>query len=58
MVFRVFADNRRAYAVHRASLALDRLIAATTPEKKRQAAKWAGAWYEVGRQYRTRAQHA
>lgn len=52
MVFRMFSDNRRAYAVHRAALALDRFIAGATLEQKRQAARWASAWYAAGRKYR------
>jgi hypothetical protein len=52
MLFRIFSGNRRAYSVYRSGLALDRLNAVTTPEEKRQAAKWASAWYAGGRQHR------
>ena len=55
MVYRVFTDNRRAYAVHRASLALDWLIAAITPEQMREAVRLARAWYVFGRRYRNTA---
>lgn len=44
-----FRGNRKAYAIHRAGVALDRLIAATTPEAKRQSARWAMAWFIAGR---------
>ena len=36
--------QRRDYARRRASLAVDRMIRATTPGEKAQAARWAAAW--------------
>ena len=38
------AHQRRAAALRRASLAVDRMIRATTPDEKAQAARWAAAW--------------
>ncbi len=48
MTYRKFSDNRKAYAVHRAGLALDRLLKAETPEEKRRAMHWATAWCVAG----------
>lgn len=48
MAYRKFRGNRKAYAIHRAGVAMDRLIAATTAEAKRQAARWATAWFVAG----------
>ena len=48
MPHRKFRDNRTAYAIHRAGVALDRLVAATTPAAKRQATRWAMAWFVAG----------
>jgi hypothetical protein len=39
--------QRRAYAVHRASLAVDRLTTAKTTGEKFQAIRWAQAWGEL-----------
>lgn len=36
--------DRRLYARYRMSISLNRLVAATTPEAKRQAVQWARAW--------------
>ena len=49
MAYRKFRGNRKAYAIHRAGVALDRLIATTTPEAKRLAARWAMEWLVVCR---------
>jgi hypothetical protein len=35
--------QRRAYALRRASLAVDRMIRAATPDEKAQAARWVAA---------------
>lgn len=35
--------------MHRAGVALDHLVAATTPEAKRLAARWAMAWFIIAR---------
>lgn len=48
MAYRKFRGNRKAYAIHQAGVAMDRLIAATTAEAKRQAARWATAWFVAG----------
>lgn len=40
----VSGANRKRYAAFRAGLAMDRLLAAETPEAKRQATRWALAW--------------
>lgn len=37
-------NQRRAYALRRASLAVDRMIRAATADEKAQAARWAAAW--------------
>lgn len=49
MAYLKFRGNHKAYAIHRAGVAMDRLIAATTPEAKRKAARWAMAWFVAGR---------
>jgi hypothetical protein len=36
--------QRRFYASHRASLAVDRLIRAQTPDEKIRAGRWAQLW--------------
>lgn len=36
--------QRRAYAIHRLGLAVDRLIRAKGKTEKERAAKWAAAW--------------
>ena len=36
--------QRRFYAAHRASLAVDRMIRAQTPDERIHAAGWAQAW--------------
>lgn len=36
--------QRIAYAIRRSSLAVDRVIRATTPTEKARAAVWAGLW--------------
>jgi hypothetical protein len=41
--------QRRAYAMRRMSLAVDRGITASTPEAKARAAQWAAAWRAVTR---------
>lgn len=48
MAYRKFRGNRKTYAIHRAGVAMDRVIAATMPETKRQAARWARAWFAAG----------
>jgi hypothetical protein len=48
MAYRKFRGNRKAYAIHRAGVAMDHLIAAATPEAKRQAALRATAWFVAG----------
>jgi hypothetical protein len=44
MRIRKYARNREAYAAHRMSAAIDRMIVADSAEDKRQAARWATAW--------------
>lgn len=48
MALKKFKNNYKAYSIHRAGIALDRLIVSTTPVAKRQAAKWAMAWFVAG----------
>ena len=48
MAYRKFQGNHKAYAIHRAGVAMDRLIAAATPEAKRQAVCWSRAWFAAG----------
>ena len=38
------ADQRKAYAIRRLGLAVDRLIRAKGKAEKERAAKWAAAW--------------
>lgn len=38
------ADQRRAYAIRRLGLAVDRMIRAKDKAEKQRAAKWAAAW--------------
>lgn len=47
MKIRKYADNRKIYAAHRMSTAIDRMIVADSAEEKRQAARWAMAWCVV-----------
>lgn len=44
--------QRRFYAAHRASLAIDRLIRAQIPEERIRASRWAQLWGFFA-QYRT-----
>jgi hypothetical protein len=47
MRIRKYASNREAYAAHRMSAAIDRIIVTDSAEDKRQAARWATAWGTV-----------
>lgn len=38
------AVSKQAYSIHRASKALDRMLADGTDDRKRRAARWATAW--------------
>jgi hypothetical protein len=36
--------NKQAYAIHRMSVAIDRMLGSGTDDSKRRAARWAKAW--------------
>ena len=44
MKIRKYAVNRRAYAAHRVSAAVDRLIVVDSADEKRSASWWVQAW--------------